>query len=195
MNVSRRIVIGACAALMWGLSGAANATVMRVSFSDPQGDKGPVGDVISAQLTFDQTGAWTAHWRADPTSPFTGDARFNLNLFDTALGDLASAWTSQVNLDGFHNFGSATATDFSYSGTTSYLATWHIGDVISTGNGTNFESGVVDQVTPYGRDKLLTSASVTSTIPEPQTSLLLLAAGSAMALMRRLKSLKGRRLT
>lgn len=148
---------------------------MAVTWNDAAGDPGPVGDAISVQLLFDSAGSWTTKWYADPVHPFTGNARFNLNLFDTALGDVVAARTSQVNLDGFHDFGAATATFYSYSGTTPFLSRWEVGHQVSTGNNTNFISGVVNLNAPYGRDNLVTVGTITAAVPEPETYTLVMA--------------------
>ena len=163
----------------------AMAQTMTVEWTDPAGDGGPVGDATFARLSFDATGAWTAYWRADPAHPFTGDARFNLNLFNTALGAVAGARAPQVSLDGFVNFGASTATGYSYSGKTPFLANWHVGDIVVTGNGTNFLSGAVNMDAPYGRDDLWASGVITAAVPEPAKYGLLLAGLGVLIVMAR----------
>ena len=148
---------------------------MNIVWTDAVGDFGPGGDVVSAQLSFDSTGAWTATWAASADHPFTGYARFNLNLFDTALGNGTTAIAPQVSLDWIQDFGVQSTTFFSYSGTTPYLANWQIGDQVSTGNSTNFLSGVVAMNTPYGRDNLVSVATIVGAIPEPGTFAMMLA--------------------
>lgn len=171
---------------------AAQANTFSVQWQDLAGDGGPVGDVIAVRLVFSDSGAWTATWQANALHPFSGNARFNLNLFNIALGDLASAPAPQLSLDGFQDFGAASSTEFSYSGEAAYLANWHAGDGISTGNGSNFSSGAVSQQSPFGRDNLLTEARVASHVPEPSSVLLTSMAlalagltGTSLSLMRR----------
>jgi hypothetical protein len=163
----------------------AMAQTMAVEWTDPAGDGGPVGDATFARLSFDVTGAWTAYWRADPAHPFTGNARFNLNLFDTALGTAEGASAPQVSLDGFVNFGATTATGFSYSGVSPFLANWHAGDTVVTGNGTHFLSGAVSMDSPYGRDNLWSSGIITTAVPEPAKYGLLLAGLGVLVVMAR----------
>lgn len=151
------------------------AADMSIVWTDSVGDASPVGDVFSAQLTFDASGAWTATWQSSAANPFTGNARFNLNLFDTALGDVNAATAPQVSLDAIHDFGTATATNFSYSGSTPFLAAWHVGDVVSTGNGVTFLSGEVDMTPPYLRDNLQAQAIITGAVPEPESYGMLIA--------------------
>jgi hypothetical protein len=153
---------------------ASGMIVKWTDTADTIGEKAPVGYVLTATLIFDSSGAWTATWEASTANPFHGNARFNLNLFDTALGDVGTATTSQVNLDGFHNFGSSSATLFSYSGTTTFLANWHVGDQVSSGNFTNFLSGAVDMNSPYGRDNLV-GLSTIAAVPEPETYAMMMA--------------------
>jgi len=174
----------AVGALVAGIQGAM-AHTMSVEWSDPTGDGGPVGDASFVRLSFDASGAWTAYWRADPARPFTGNARFNLNLFDTALGAVDGAAAPQVSLDGFWNLGTSTATEFSYSGHTPFLANWHVGDTVVTGNGTNFLSGVVNLETPYGRDNLWASGTITAAVPEPAKYGLLLAGLGVLVVVAR----------
>lgn len=73
----------------------AGAGPLAAQWSDPAGDASPVGDVVGAQLRWDAGSARTA----DAAHPFTDKARFNLNLFDTALGTLATATAPQLSLD------------------------------------------------------------------------------------------------
>lgn len=163
----------------------AMAQTMAVEWTDPAGDGGPVGDATFARLSFDVTGAWTAYWRADPAHPFTGNARFNLNLFDTALGTAEGASAPQVSLDGFADFGATTATGFSYSGVSPFLANWHVGDTVVTGNGPHFLSGAVSMDSPYGRDNLWSSGIITTAVPEPAKYGLLLAGLGVLVVMAR----------
>jgi hypothetical protein len=162
------------------LAAPALANPRLVSFTDPAGDASPVGDVVGAQLSFDSaTGAWTVTWQAAAAHPFTGNARFDLNLFDTTLAPFSSNSFPQVSLDADMNFGAGTATQFSYSGTTPFLTNWQIGDTISTGNGTRFYSTEV-ALDVVGRDIMITTAPVTGSdparaIPEPATLAMLLA--------------------
>jgi hypothetical protein len=160
---------------MFFTTASALAASMNLVWTDAIGDFGPVGDVVSGQLSFDSTGAWTATWTASADRPFTGYARFNLNLFDTALGNVTTAIAPQVSLDWIQDFGAQTTTSFSYSGTTPYLANWQIGDQVSTGNSTNFLSGVVGMNTPYGRDNLVSVSTIVGAIPEPGTCAMMLA--------------------
>ncbi|MEJ6001249.1 PEP-CTERM sorting domain-containing protein [Paucibacter soli] len=162
----------AATAMLALLCAAAQANTFSVQWQDLAGDGGPVGDVIAVHLVFSDSGAWTATWQADALHPFSGHARFNLNLFNTALGDLASAHAPQLSLDGFQDFGAGSSAEFSYSGQAAYLANWHAGDSISTGNGSNFISGAVSQQSPFGRDNLLTQGRVASHVPEPSSVLL-----------------------
>jgi hypothetical protein len=164
---------------------AAMAYTLSVEWTDPAGDGGPVGDATFVRLSFDTSGAWTAYWRADPSHPFTGNARFNLNLFDAALGVAADAAAPQVSLDGFRNFGASPAIEFSYSGLTPFLANWHVGDTVFAGNGSNFLSGVVNMDAPYGRDNLWSSGIVTAAVPEPTKYGLLLAGLGVLVVMAR----------
>ena len=168
---------------------AALAYTMSVEWTNPAGDGrpvgGPVGNVSFARLSFDAAGAWTAYWRADPLHPFTGNAVFDLNLFDTALGTAVGATAPQVSLDGFRNFGTSTATEFSYSGNTPYLANWHVGDTVVTGNVTNFMSTAVSMDSPWGRDDLLARATITTAVPEPANYGLLLAGLGVLAVVAR----------
>jgi len=182
----------ATAAMLALLCAGAQANTFSVQWQDLAGDGGPVGDVIAVRLVFSDSGAWTATWQADALHPFSGNARFNLNLFNIALGDLASAPAPQLSLDGFQDFGAASSTEFSYSGQAAYLANWHAGDSISTGNASNFSSGAVSQQSPFGRDSLLTQGRVTSHVPEPSSVLLTSMAlalagftGTSLSLMRR----------
>ncbi len=178
--------LAASALLCAALAGPALAGPRSVTFLDPAGDAGPVGDATSATLSWDSAnGHWTALWQADPAHPFTGNARFNLNLFDTTLTPFTSSSYPQLTLDGFMNFGAGSATTFSYAGTDALLMGWQIGDVLSTGNGSSFYSGVMDQASA-GRDILLTRAVVTGSdatrqLPEPGT-LALLGAGLAITI-------------
>ncbi len=93
-NGSLKALLAACMAAL-AMQGA-HAADMSITWADAAGDAGRVGDVVSAQLTFDSTGAWTATWQASAANPFTGNARFNLNLFDTALGNVNAAAAPQV---------------------------------------------------------------------------------------------------
>lgn len=173
------------AAYLLFLTQTVAASPMLIQWSDKSGDFSSVGDVASARLSFDSSGAWTAAWYADAAHPFTGSARFNLNLFDTALGNLQSAIAPQVSLDNFHNFGSGTATFYSYSGNSAYLSNWHVGDTVSTGNTTNFLSGVVNLNTPFGRDNLVTTGVVSNAVSEPETYPLIFLALIGAVLARR----------
>lgn len=176
MKTSKRLISGLMAVALCVLAPLAQANLLSVSWTDPAGDPGSVGDVVGANLTFDSlSGAWTVSWWADPAHAFTGNARFNLNLFDTALGNPVGAVAPQVSLVGFHNFGSSHATFFSYSGTTPYLTHWHVGDHVVTGNTTNFLSGTVNMNAPYGRDNMVTIGVITMAVPEPETYAMLLA--------------------
>jgi hypothetical protein len=166
-------VVALCSMLM--VANQAFAGTMSVTWNDARGDSGPVGDVVSVQLLFDSTGSWTAKWYADAEHPFTGNARFNLNLFDKSLGNVVSATAPQVNLDSLHDFGASTVTFYSYSGKTSYLSKWNVGDQVSSGNTTNFLSGAVGMNYPYGRDNLATTATITAAVPEPETYAMVLA--------------------
>ena len=187
--MKHRLKVLATAAYLAFSSQNLGASPMLIQWSDRLGDFSSVGDVASVHLSFDSSGAWTAAWYADAAHPFTGNARFNLNLFDTALGNLQSATVPQVNLDDFHNFGSGTATFYSYSGNTAYLSNWHVGDTVSTGNTTNFLSGVVNMNTPYGRDNLVTTGVVSKAVSEPETYPLLLIAliGAVIAQRKHLR--------
>jgi hypothetical protein len=162
----------------------AGAGPLVVQWTDPIGDASPVGDVVGAQLQWDTGGAWTAQWTADAAHPFTGNARFNLNLFDTALGNLATATAPQLSLDATHDFGSATALAFSYSGQSAYLANWHVGDTVSTGNTSNFMSGVVNVDNPSGRDNMVAQTQIMGSVPEPSMPALL-ALGMGLLLFSR----------
>ncbi len=178
-----------CAVALATCMQAANAgTVMSLQWSDPGGDAATVGDVVSVSLSFDSSGAWTATWLADAAHPFTGNARFNLNMFDTALGDLSNASAPQLSLDGFHDFGTSSATMFSYSGQAGFLTNWQVGDSVSTGNSTNFISGLVSVEDGSSRDSLLSSAAIVSSVPEPASvALLALGLATTLALKRRRK--------
>ncbi|HEY1091077.1 MAG TPA: PEP-CTERM sorting domain-containing protein, partial [Burkholderiaceae bacterium] len=44
---------------------------------------------------------------------------------------------------------------------------WHVGDVVSTGNTSNFISGLVDLGGSNGRDNLVTQATIVGSVPEP----------------------------
>lgn len=157
---------------------------MWVQWTDPVGDGSAVGDVVSIRLDFDATGAWTARWRADAAHPFTGKARFNLNLFDAALGNPATATTSQANLDADHDFGSASVTDFGYSGVSAALTPWSVGDVIVTGNNSTFLSGIVDLGMSQTRDNVVASARVQADVAEPGTLALWLTAFLVLPMTR-----------
>jgi hypothetical protein len=185
MKVRRWIQSMAAAGLFFAGAHGAMAYTMSVEWTDPAGDGGSVGDATYARLSFDATGAWTAYWRADPAHPFTGNARFNLNLFNTALGAAAGTMAPQVSLDGLVNFGASTATGYSYSGKTPFLANWHVGDIVVTGNGTNFLSGAVNMDAPYGRDNLWASGTITAAVPEPAKYGLLLAGLGVLVVMAR----------
>lgn len=161
------------AALLFALSShVAQASSYTVQWQDLEGHAGPVGDAVQVRLDFNDSGAWTATWRADAAHPFSGHARFNLNLFDTALGNLSNAHAPQLSLDLIHDFGNTSATEFSYSGQSAYLANWHAGDMVSTGNGSNFISGLVNMDNPTARDNLLAEARIVSRLPEPSSVLL-----------------------
>jgi hypothetical protein len=163
----------------------ATAGPLSLQWSDPAGDGSPVGDVVAVQLQWDANGAWTASWSADSAHPFTGDARFNLNLFDTALGSLASAAAPQLSLDAVHDFGSGSSLSFSYGGQSAFLANWHVGDSVSTGNMTNFYSGVVNLGAAGGRDIMATQARITGQLPEPGSVSLVAGALGLLLLSRR----------
>lgn len=159
-----------------GLAQGASAADLVVSWTDLAGDGGPVGDAVAARLRFDAaSGSWTAFWEASPANPFTGHARFNLNLFNAAQGNPATAPGPQVSLASIVDFGTGTATRYSYSGITPFLATWHAGDLIATGNGATFQSGVVDMNSPYGRDILGGDGRLAAAVPEAETFAMLLA--------------------
>lgn len=168
------------AALALSLSPALAAPLMSIHWSDSVGDGSSVGDVVWAQLDFDSSGNWTATWHADAAHPFHGNARFNLNLFDTALGNLAAATAPQVSLDALHDFGGGSASEFSYGGQAAFLANWHVGDALSTGNGTHFLSGVVNLDNPSSRDNMRTQALVTGTVAEAPVLMLLAVSGMAL---------------
>lgn len=172
------------AALALGAQLAA-AGPLTLQWTDPAGDGSPVGDVVGVQLQWDASGAWTASWTASAAQPFTGNARFNLNLFDTALGNLATATAPQLSLDALHDFGSGTALSFSYGGQSAYLSNWQVGDSVSTGNLTNFYSGVVNLGAAGGRDIMATQARVTGSLPEPGSASLVAAALGLLLLSRR----------
>jgi len=169
MAIKRSVGSWLTALLLLATAPAAFPATMTLTWIDTAGDASTVGDVIAATLTFDSSGAWTATWEATQKHPFTGNARFNLNLFDTALGNPVTATAPQVSLDAFHDFGATATTRFSYSGTTPYLADWHVGDQVSSGNTTNFLSGVVNLNSPFGRDNLISLATIASVaaVPEP----------------------------
>jgi hypothetical protein len=185
MKARRWVQSMAVAGLFFAGAHGAMAYTMSVEWTDPAGDPGPVGDATYGRLSFDATGAWTAYWRADPAHPFTGNARFNLNLFNTALGVAAGATAPQVSLDGYRNFGTSTAIAFSYSGNTPFLSNWHVGNTVVTGNGSNFLSGVVNMDAPYGRDTLWASGAITAAVPEPAKYGLLLAGLGVLVVMVR----------
>lgn len=163
----------------------AAAGPLSLQWSDPAGDASPVGDVVGVQLQWDASGAWTASWTADAAHPFTGNARFNLNLFDTTLGNLATAVAPQLSLDALHDFGGSTALVFSYTGQSAFLANWHVGDTVSTGNNSNFISGLVNLGANGGRDNMVTQARITGSLPEPGTWALAAAALGGLLLSRR----------
>jgi hypothetical protein len=164
---------------------SALANSMSIVWVDAVGDASPVGDVASATLNFDQTGAWTAIWKADAAHPFTGNARFNLNLFDLALGNAQTAIAPQVSLDAIHDFGVTSSAAFSYSGNTPFLASWHVGDQVVTGNNTNFISGVVDLRFPYPRDNMVTTSVIMTSVPEPATYALMTLGLVLLAVVKR----------
>lgn len=160
-------------------SRSALAYTMVVEWADGA-DITSVGDVTAARLSFDSSGSWQALWRADPLRPFTGNMRFNLNLTDRDVGSALPATGPQLTLDAFHDFGSATATSFSYSGMTPYLANWHVGDRVMTSDifvkaHSSFYSGTVDMSTPAQRDRLVAQATIMQAIPEPETWAMMLA--------------------
>lgn len=168
--------VAAVAAL---LARPASAYTLVVEWTDGV-DSTTVGDVTSARLSFDSSGSWQALWRADPLRPFTGNMRFNLNLTDRDVGSALPATGPQLTLDGFHDFGSGTATSFSYTGMTPYLANWHVGDRVMTSDSfvkahSSFYSGTVDMNTPTQRDRLVAQAIITQAIPEPETWAMMLA--------------------
>lgn len=160
------------------------AGVMPLQWQDPLADGMARGDVSSVRLQFDSSGHWTASWYADPLHPFNGNVRFNLNLFDTALGNAALAQAPQVSLDGFHDFQRGSAGSYSYSGQTSFLSNWHVGDVVTTANGTNFISGLVDQQSPFASDKLFAKAAIARSVPEPASLALIATTLGALMLAR-----------
>jgi hypothetical protein len=163
MKPARHVL--ACAALAGLFQAASAAPSYSIQWNDPVGDGSSVGDAVSVRLDFDAQGFWTATWLAGAQG-FTGNARFNLNLFDTALGNLAGANAPQLSLDASHDFGAGSATEFVYSGQASYLGQWHAGDEVSTGNTSNFISGIVDLNNVSSRDNMVTEAVIRS-IPEP----------------------------
>lgn len=172
------------AALAFGLQAATAAPTYSLHWTDPAGDGTSVGDAVAVDLSFDAAGAWTATWWSAPGNAFHGNVRFNLNLFDTALGNLAAAHFPQLSLDASHDFGAGSATQFSYSGQAAFLTQWQVGDLVSTGNLTNFYSGLVDLDTPAHRDILLTQAPLTGTLPEPGTAALAVLALGLLARRR-----------
>ncbi|MDT9000430.1 hypothetical protein RQP53_14235 [Paucibacter sp. APW11] len=168
------------------LAGSAGAGPMTLQWQDSPGDGAARGDLVTVRLQFDSSGHWTAFWYADPAHPFNGSVRFNLNIFNTALGNPALAHAPHLSLDGFHDFLGGTASSFSYSGQSAFLGGWKIGDVVTTANDSSFISGLVDQQAPFGRDKLFAQAAVTGSLPEPRAwALTLLALATALLGSRR----------
>lgn len=159
------LACGAALALSAALASA--SPVMSLHWTDPGGDGSTVGDVVAVSLRFDAAGAWTAHWTADAARPFTGNARFNLNIFNTALGNLAGAAAPHLSLSMIHDFGAGTAGEFGYSGQAAFLSSWHAGDIVSTGNGSNFYSGIVNLSNSVSRDNMVTQAAIVNELPEP----------------------------
>jgi hypothetical protein len=178
--ISARFLLAAT--LLAGLPAAHAAPSFSVRWNDPIGDGSAVGDVASVQLDFDAQGSWTATWMAG-AQPFSGNARFNLNLFDEALGNLASAHAPQLSLDLVHDFGAGSTTEFSYSGQSAYLENWQAGDLVSTGNLSDFYSGLVDLNDIGSRDIVATEAVIRS-VPEPGS---LAVAGLGLALLGALR--------
>ena len=142
------------------------------TWNDASGDGPVVGDVVSARLSFDGSGNWQAVWQASSAHPFTGNLRFNLNLWDLAIGNISTAVAPQLNLVDIADLGSSSVTTHSYSGFNAFLANWHVGDEIITGDALvnaseHFNSGIVELASPFGRDNLIARAVVTGTVPEP----------------------------
>lgn len=155
---------------------SAIAAPATVTFLDVTGDTTAVGDISSLTLNFDtSTGAYTAIWTATGANPFQGNLNFNANLGNQRLGVFSTFASSASSL--------SPSTIFSYSGTSSALAQWLIGDTIVTFGSnppysTSFESGIVNLDNSPDRDRVFASAVVTTpgaAVPDSATTLALLA--------------------
>lgn len=166
---------------------------MYVEWTDVVGDITTVGDLRSVRLSFDSSGSWEALWRADPLRPFTGNIGFELNLTDRDFGNAMLATGSQLSLNGVHDFGSGTATTFTYAGTTPFLANWQVGHRVMTTDifvkaHASFSSGIVDLNVPLQRDRLSAQATIMQAVPEPETyAMMLIGLGLVGVVARRRK--------
>jgi hypothetical protein len=169
------------------------AYTMYVEWTDVVGEITTVGDLGSVRLSFDSSGSWEALWRADPLRPFTGNIAFNLNLTDRDFGDVTQATGPQVSLSALHDFGSGTATSFTYSGSEAFLGNWQAGHRVITSNifvGAHgrYASGIEDLNVSSQRDRLSAQATIMQAVPEPETyAMMLIGLGLLGVVARRRK--------
>ena len=116
---------------------AAQAYQSYVVFNDPAGDSpGPI-DVVGLVLSFDHTtGGYTLLLLADPSGPFQGDFRVNVNLYNPDT-DSTSCATSffQDNMNDYVGFPASTT--LVLAGADDRLRAWDVGDRVAT-NSTPF---------------------------------------------------------
>ena len=112
---------------------AAQAEMLRVSFTDPVGDHTFETDIVGFELTFDNaTGDYRARFRADSGDPFAGLFQMDVSLFNPDAGSSTadtSFFQASAVRAGSLFFPASLSSGF--SGNSQVLLSWNLGDRVA----------------------------------------------------------------
>jgi len=167
---------------------AAQAEMLRVSFTDPVGDHTFETDIVGFELTFDNaTGDYQSRFLADSGDPFAGLFQMDVSLFNPDAGS-STADTSFFQASAVRAANMEVPITSGFSGNSQVLLSWNLGDRVAANQvpfgvpddlgETEFRTMLLTSLLPIGEgpgfdpdvgDQIGTGNVVATIVPEPSS--------------------------